>query len=215
MGGPGDAWDRDYRRRGRRWAGESRDLPGLETCTRVLEAGCGDGKTLRSLARLCQTPPGEGDPLLVGLDLSRAALHLCARDLAGSPGIHLACADAARMPFAGSSFDAVLLIHLLGHVPTGTRRLVLREAERVVKTGGRVVIRVFSTRDFRCGKGDEIGEMTFLRGDGTFTHYFTKDEVLDLCSGLSVLSVRDISWTMRIRGRDLLREEIQAVLCTR
>ena len=39
-------WDEDYARRGILWSGAIRDLPDLPLRSRVLELGCGNGKTL-------------------------------------------------------------------------------------------------------------------------------------------------------------------------
>jgi SAM-dependent methyltransferase len=47
-------------------------------------------------------------------------------------------ADAAHIPYHGESFDAVLCTELLEHVPDP--RLVLEEANRVLRIGGKLVI---------------------------------------------------------------------------
>ena len=39
-------WDEDYARRGILWSGAIRDLPDLPLRSRVLDLGCGNGKTL-------------------------------------------------------------------------------------------------------------------------------------------------------------------------
>jgi len=44
------AWDLGYRRGGRKYGGAPRDLPSLFEGTRVLEVGCGDGKSLLAMA---------------------------------------------------------------------------------------------------------------------------------------------------------------------
>lgn len=49
-----------------------------------------------------------------------------------------AVADAQRMPFADDSFDNIILFDVLHHIP-GPHRF-FREAERVLKPGGRVVM---------------------------------------------------------------------------
>ena len=39
-------WEEDYNRRGMLWGGVTHDLPDLPLRSRVLELGCGNGKTL-------------------------------------------------------------------------------------------------------------------------------------------------------------------------
>jgi len=53
--------------------------------------------------------------------------------------IHFEHFDAAKMPFAPATFDAVFFYGVLHHVPEGLRSDVLREAFRVVKQDGAVV----------------------------------------------------------------------------
>jgi len=180
----------------------------------VLEVGCGDGKTLRTIAGSKITSPDRGvdSPEIVGLDFSRAAIRFCTHTSFGNARIHLVCADAARMPFPDSSFDTVLLFHVLGHASLQKRRKICDEVHRVVGQGGCVILRVFSTRDFRSGKGEEIEETTYLRGDGTFTHYFTKKEIIDLNPLLSLVSMDTPSWNLKVLERDFVREEIHAIL---
>lgn len=48
--------------------------------------------------------------------------------------------DAAKMPFADGAFDAVFCFGVLHHVADANRRDVLREAFRVTKPGGAVVL---------------------------------------------------------------------------
>jgi SAM-dependent methyltransferase len=54
-----DAWETGYRTRGRMWGGSPGFIPPLPAVGRVLELGCGDGKTLSFLVSSgAGTPPG-------------------------------------------------------------------------------------------------------------------------------------------------------------
>ena len=64
------SWDSDYSTRGRLWGGGVRNLPDLPEGTRVLELGCGDGKTLSAMPRSWR---------IAALDISLPALRLCSR----------------------------------------------------------------------------------------------------------------------------------------
>lgn len=53
-------------------------------------------------------------------------------------GADMVICDTARLPFPDSSFDTVAFLACLNHIPD--RRAVLREARRVLKPGGRIIV---------------------------------------------------------------------------
>jgi SAM-dependent methyltransferase len=95
---------------------------------RVLEIGCGEGGNLHHVG---ESAPGAR---LYGVDFSPAKAEFAHQ----ATGAHTAAADAARLPFAGGSFDAVLIRDLLHHLPD--RTAALREAYRVLKPNGRLTL---------------------------------------------------------------------------
>lgn len=98
---------------------------------RVLDAGCGDGRLLVSLARRGLR--------VVGADESATMLRT-AQDRARAAGvqIHLVCADVGALPFPDESFDAVTAVTVLCFVADAVRGL--REMARTARRGGRLVI---------------------------------------------------------------------------
>ncbi len=195
-------WDEDYRRRGDLWGGAPAPLPDLPAGAAVLELGCGNGKTLSALARRSWS--------VTAVDISPRAVALARRH----PGTAAACltvADARRLPFCGEAFDAVFLVHIIGHLPGPGRRGMASEVCRVLRPGGEAFFRGFSIEDMRAGKGAETERQTFQRGDGIITHYFTETEAAELFAPLVPVSVRTCRWRMRVRGRDLPRAEVEAV----
>lgn len=103
------------------------------TLPRVLDVACGTGRFLRQLGRAL---PGAK---LYGLDLSPPYLAHAARLLAGGD-VSLVNDNAESMPWADASFDAVASVFLFHELPADARRRVAREALRVLRPGGRLVV---------------------------------------------------------------------------
>ncbi len=99
----------------------------LSQVSKVLDLGCGTGMLLSELARRSE--------FVVGIDSSPEMLEL-ARKRKGSAVLVLA--DADYLPFADSSFDAVVSVTMLQNMPHPAA--TLREVARVTKPGGIVII---------------------------------------------------------------------------
>lgn len=94
---------------------------------RILDYGCGYGRTLTDLSEA-------GFQNLVGVDFSEAML---ARASVAASHPELVRNDGHGLPFQNDCFDAVLLFAVLTCIPDGTeQRLLLAEAERVLRPGG-------------------------------------------------------------------------------
>ncbi len=109
-------------------------LPALWTLpagSALLEIGPGPGVLLAQLARRFR--------LAVGLDLSTGMLQQAQRRLgqAGQPPL-LVQGDAARLPFAPASFDAVVLTFVFSAIPDGLA--ALQEMARVLRPGGLLIL---------------------------------------------------------------------------
>jgi MPBQ/MSBQ methyltransferase len=197
------AWEADYAQKGRLYAGASRPLPPFPAGSRVLELGCGNGKTLSAM-------------LVTGwrvtaVDFSCRAVDLARKCVSSSLPADIAVADGRQLPFRDAVFDAVVAHHVLGHLNVPGRERAARELSRVMKPGGRLSFCDFSCRDFRYGRGRTTEPGTFLRGNGIATHYFTVQEVTGLLYGLSCGPIEEKTWTMRVRGEDHERSEIVAL----
>ena len=98
----------------------------------ILELGCGPGHLLVALAA---ATPGRR---LTGVDLSPYMLGAAAASVGSFAALRHA--DSAALPFAGASFEAVVAMHHLGHVPPAAAAAILDEAHRVLRPGGRLLV---------------------------------------------------------------------------
>jgi ubiquinone/menaquinone biosynthesis C-methylase UbiE len=122
---------------------ETLDLAGLRGDEAVLDVGCGNGSYLWALEQR-----EHGGPV-VGMDLSPGMLSAAGTR---SPHASLMLGDAQTLPFADDSFDVVLAMHMLYHVPD--RALGIRELRRVVRSDG--VTLVVTNSDHHLREIDEI-----------------------------------------------------------
>jgi len=107
-----------------------RRLADLPAGAAVLDMGCGRGTSVRLILQMFH--PAR----LAAFDIDAAAIEQARRRLAPLLGesVELRVADATRLPFADSEFDAALELGILHHIPNW--RAALGETARVLKPGG-------------------------------------------------------------------------------
>jgi ubiquinone/menaquinone biosynthesis C-methylase UbiE len=195
------AWDEEYRHV--RWGGP-RPISAVEEHippgSRVLDAGCGNGRYLLPLSRKYD---------VVGTDVAVNALSE-ARSYLGRSGQYAECAASTitALPFSDHSFDAVLCYGVLQHLFESERVLAVEELKRVLKPSGMLFIEVFGTEDMRFG-GQEVENSTFIRKGGIIYHYFTEQELVSLLSGFAQVDIKSIITEKTFRGERHIRHHIK------
>jgi SAM-dependent methyltransferase len=96
---------------------------------RILDAGCGTGGNALFLQRY---------GCVVGLDLAPEAMELGRARLDG----RLARSSVLELPFADECFDLVTSFDVLYHQGVPDEQVALRETRRVLRPGGRLLIRL-------------------------------------------------------------------------
>lgn len=104
----------------------------LRSGGRALDLGCGDGKHTSELQRIFQ-----GRLQFTGVDFSERAITY-ARMLA--PHIRFDVQDAKQAGFPDASFDLVVSIEVIEHIPIPEVPAFLLEIRRLLKPGGVVVL---------------------------------------------------------------------------
>lgn len=113
------------------------DAAKLKDGMRILEVGCGFGGNISSLCDRYSNLE------LVGLNIDARQLAR-ARELVqprNNNKVEFVCADACEIPFADSSFDAVIAVECIFHFPS--RERFFKEAQRVLKSPGSLALSDF------------------------------------------------------------------------
>lgn len=106
-----------------------RHLP-RKTGLEILDAGCGGGATMENLGRYGRTR---------GVELSEVAV-----EYNQERGREVIVGSVEQLPYADASFDLVLALDVVEHVPDDS--LALRELSRVLASGGSLLITVPALR---------------------------------------------------------------------
>ena len=151
---PPDTYDRDYFLSNRcEGADEYHDGRGLSALKarqvahlaprpgmRVLDLGCGRGEVLLACA--------QRGARVAGIDYAAAAVQLTRDTLDGVDGAEVVQGDVSRLPWPDGSFDAVLSGDVVEHLVPEDADAMLREAHRVLRPGGRLVVHTAPNRLF-------------------------------------------------------------------
>lgn len=115
---------------------EALAVAGIAAGMRVLDVGCGRGEILLNTAQL--------GAQVIGIDYARAAVQLsqqvAARAGATGAAIGVQQASALYLPFPAHTFDRVLMLDIVEHLYPEELATALREARRVLRPGGRIII---------------------------------------------------------------------------
>jgi len=103
----------------------------LSADARILDVGCGYGRTLTQLSQA-------GFSRCVGLDFSAAMLERCRRE---APEAALIRNDGDSLPLQSESVDAILLFAVLTCIPDSiNQKALIDDARRVLRPGGLLYI---------------------------------------------------------------------------
>jgi ubiquinone/menaquinone biosynthesis C-methylase UbiE len=113
---------------------------------RILDIGCGTGAMSQKLSPYGEVVSADFSPLALDFSKRRGLTELCA-------------ADAMRLPFRDRSFDVIVALDILEHLPDD--QAALAEFQRVLKPGGRVIATVPAYRSL--WSGHDVALMHFRR----------------------------------------------------
>jgi len=124
---------------GRTWEATMLGLMSYIRLGDVLDAGAGDGTIAAMLAPRCKS--------VTCLDLSAKVLEAARRRLSGRSNVRFVVGNFHALPFPPEHVDHVLLLHVLTHAEDPA--MVVREAARVLRPGGDLIISTLAHHDHR------------------------------------------------------------------
>ena len=130
---------------------------------RILEVGCGNGKTALALLSLGYE--------VTAVDISSGALEACRLY---APEAECVKASVSDLPFEDGTFDGAVLFHVMEHILPSELPVVSREIARVLRPGCSAIVRSFLSGDLKSEKGEPGAEGSVIRGNGI--RYVYRDE---------------------------------------
>jgi ubiquinone/menaquinone biosynthesis C-methylase UbiE len=96
---------------------------------KVLDIGCGVGLLHPYLVKSVGN--------LAGADVSGSSIEIARRN---NPGVDYSVYDGTALPYPDGAFDCALAVTVMHHVPPEQWPAFMREAKRVVRPGGQVIV---------------------------------------------------------------------------
>ncbi len=172
------------------WKGVMEFLQTISPGTRLLDAGCGNGKYL-SVRKDCEVH---------ACDTCHSLINTAAKKHAHA---HIILANIKALPYADNTFDNIICIAVLHHLINEEDRLeALSSLLRVVKPGGKIFLTVWATdackpKWRRCGESTDY-MVPWNHVDGKiyerFYHLFTEQEIVDLIQKIAVAKIETVQF---------------------
>ncbi len=192
-------WDDFYRTQKRAWRGvtDIGETPFPEGA-RILEVGCGNGKTLAALKAKGYN--------VTGMDFSSEAVDACKMYLGDDTNVIQG--DVLAIPFDDNTFNGAVMFHVLENISPNETEKMSSELKRVLSPGSYLHVRSFSSDDLRSGKGTDMGDGTVIRGNGIRYRYLTEKSLIDCFKDFELIKIRTIEENTRFGG---IRSRIDAL----
>lgn len=181
---------------------------------RILEVGCGTGANLWFLHREGFSVAGiDGAP--DGIEIAQSRLQLENTEL-NKIDPDLRVGDFSSLPWANEQFDAVIDIFAIYANTTAVIDSTLSEVYRVLKPGGKFYAKLWGTRTYGFGMGEQLEEHTFnaipegIFRDMGVTHFFDINEIKSRFRNFAIEAI-DVTLRSDHAGQNETIEEFHCI----
>lgn len=160
---------------------------------KILDLGCGAGRHVYFMAK--------ENIKVYGVDISSSGIDYT-KNVLENNGLEgdLKVGSMDNIPYCDETFDGLINYGVLCYCDIKGASKTASEIYRVMKKGGKVLIVVRTTEDYRYGDGLEIEKNTFIINEndknkcafnenGMKMHFFDKDEILNIFSDFSSIKI--------------------------
>jgi len=109
--------------------------------------------------------------------------------------------DMHNLPYEDNSFDCVFIYHAISHTDTNGIKQIIKEIERVLRTGGEIYTSMCSKESdqFKDSNYPKLDENTIIRTDEgpekDVPHYYVNlDDIIELFNSFDIEKVRHIDY---------------------
>lgn len=189
---------------------------------KILDAGCGAGRHVMFMANEGYIPFGV-DYSPVAIEHTKTLLRENSMKQFVNNMLVSSCSD---LPFDDCVFDGLVSYGVLYYLKWVDIQRSIREFYRVLKPGGRLLIVVRSTEDYRCLSGRKTGEHNTMivtenaedrsasSEEGMTMHFFDRDELQELFGIFDELEIDEMTVShdnMTYYDRDFLITAIKSL----
>lgn len=163
---------------------------------KILDLGCGAGRHVYFMA--------SENIDAYGIDISKNGIDYTKKILENSGlNANVRVASVDNIPYKDNYFDGIVSYGVLYYCNMNEIKKSVAEIRRVLKPGGKALLVVRNTKDYRYGNGKEIEKNTFIINEencskcafnenGMHMHFFDLNEVKELFKQFSKVAIDEI-----------------------
>ncbi|MBI5225545.1 class I SAM-dependent methyltransferase [Candidatus Micrarchaeota archaeon] len=137
-------------------------LPSISKSEIILDAGCGNGRNLKLIAKCAK--------FACGIDSSKKMLHFAKKNLIGTKNASVSIGDISKMKFVANKFDKIFSSAVLHHLKPNLHQIAVFEMFRVLKKGGTIFLTVWVGK--KGFKKEEMVKWALPSGEKALRYYY-------------------------------------------